>query len=185
MHWQTSSKVIFMQSLKKLAWTVYMKKPTIRFLSNKESDQISPLNMYESKKINISLEYVWKSKINGIFTTCSVYFTILQSLNSIGQEHKIFSHYCLTLLWPLNKVKVTESVKLSVWYHHPKFDIYGIWENPNVKVFDKPGQLANQNHANYLPWTHTSLTQFILCMIFLMYVAIIQHLNCSRQESKK
>ena len=32
---------------------------------------------------------------------------------------------------------------------------------------------------------HTPVTQFILCLVFLMYVAIIQQLNYSRQESKQ
>ena len=36
-----------------------------------------------------------------------------------------------------------------------------------------------------LPWTHISVTQFILCMIFLMLVATIQHLNYSWQEPKQ
>ena len=37
---------------------------------------------------------------------------------------------------------------------------------------------------NNLPWAHTSVTQFILCIIFITYVATI-HLNGSREESKR
>ena len=40
----------------------------------------------------------------------------------------------------------------------------------NVKVFEKPRHLTNRKHVNYLPWTHTRVTQFILRMIFLMYM---------------
>ena len=61
--------------------------------------------------------------------------------------------------------------------------VYG--KIPIFKVFNKPWHLTDQKHVNYLPWTHTSVTQFILCMISLMYVATIQLLNYSRQESKK
>ena len=56
---------------------------------------------------------------------------------------------------------------------------------PMLKVFNMPRQLIDQKHINYLPWTHTSVTWFILCMICSMYVVTIQHLNYSRQESKK
>ena len=45
--------------------------------------------------------------------------------------------------------------------------------------------MTDQRHVNYLPSTHTRVAQFMLCMIFLMYVATIQHLNYSRQESKQ
>ena len=47
-----------------------------------------------------------------------------------------------------------KQVKLNVLYHHAKFDIcyiYGVSENPNVKVFDKPRHLTDQKHVNYLP----------------------------------
>ena len=36
----------------------------------------------------------------------------------------------------------------------------------------------------YLPWTHTRVTQIILCIIFLMYVATIQYLNYRGQDKK-
>ena len=37
--------------------------------------------------------------------------------------------------------KCNEKVKFNVKYHHAKlafYYIYGVWENPNIKVFDKP-----------------------------------------------
>ena len=55
-----------------------------------------------------------------------------------------------------------------------------IIENPSVykpKHWPKP--------SNYLPWRHISISQFILSMIFFMYVATIQHLNDSRKKSKQ
>ena len=58
-------------------------------------------------------------------------------------------------------------------------------KNPNVNSFKKPRHLTYQKHVNYLPWTHTSVTQFILSINFLMYVTNIQHLICSRKDSKK
>ena len=42
----------------------------------------------------------------------------------------------------------------------------------------------SQKIINYLPWTHPWVTQFKLCMIFLMYIATLQYLNNSRQESE-
>ena len=45
--------------------------------------------------------------------------------------------------------------------------------------------LTDQKHENDFSWTRTKVSQFILCMIFLMSVATIQHLNYSRQESKQ
>ena len=54
-----------------------------------------------------------------------------------------------------------------------------------VKVFGMPRHLTKQKHVKNLPWTDTKVTQFVLCMIFLMYVATIQNLNDSRQESKQ
>ena len=54
----------------------------------------------------------------------------------------------------------------------------------DVKVFYKPRHLSNQKHINYLLWTRISIEQFILYMIFLVYVATIQHFNNSKQESR-
>ena len=42
---------------------------------------------------------------------------------------------------------------------------------PNVKGFDQPRHLTNQQHLNYLPWIHTIVAQIIFSMIFSMYVA--------------
>ena len=85
-------------------------------------------------------------------------------------------------------LRINEQVKLNVKYHHAKFDIYYIyevWQNPDFKVFDMPRHLTNQKHVSYLLWTDNRVAQFILCMIFLMYVATIQYLNYSRQKSKQ
>ena len=65
-----------MQSLKPRFNSV--KEPTIKFLSNQEKRQLSPLKMRERE------EY-------GIFMFRSMHLTILQSFNIIGQEHNIFS----------------------------------------------------------------------------------------------
>ena len=51
-------------------------------------------------------------------------------------------------------------------------------------VFNKPWHLTNQMHVNHLPWSHTRVTQFILCMVFFMYISTTQHLNYSRQSKK-
>ena len=70
---------------------------------------------------------------------------------------------------------------------HVKFGIYytyGVWENPKVKVFNKPRHFTDQKHVNYLLW-NPRVTQFILGMVFLMYLAPLQYLNHSRQESKQ
>ena len=62
--------------------------------------------------------------------------------------------------------------------------IYGVCENPNVKDFDEPKHLTDQKHVNDLPWTHTIVEQFTLCMIFLMYAASM-YWNYSGQKSTK
>ena len=64
------------------------------------------------------------------------------------------------------------------------YHIYGVWVNPNVIVFDKPRHLTDQNHSNYLPWIHTTVAQIILRIIYLMYIATIQHLHYRGQESE-
>ena len=51
--------------------------------------------------------------------------------------------------------------------HHAKFDIqhiYGVWENPNVKDFDKPRDLTPTKNL-FSPLT-THVTQIILCIFF-------------------
>ena len=65
------------------------------------------------------------------------------------------------------------------------YHINGVWENPNVKVFDEPRHLTDQKHVNYFHWTRTRVAQFILCITLLMFKATIQHLNNRRQESKQ
>ena len=93
----TSSKVIIMQSLKDIPYTVSTKMPTLKFLSNK-------------KKKPLYLPWTCANmKNSGIFIIYLIYLAVLKSFNFIGQEHKIFSYNCLTLLWPWNMVNVTES----------------------------------------------------------------------------
>ena len=68
----------------------------------------------------------------------------------------------------------------KVWHH-----IYAVWVNPNVKVFDKPRHLINNNKkVSYLPSIHTKVTQIILCTILSTYVATIQSLIYRQQEPK-
>ena len=55
---------------------------------------------------------------------------------------------------------------------------------PMLQFSTNPDTWPTKN-VNLLPWTHIRVTWFILCMIFLLYVANIQHLNYSRQESKQ
>ena len=46
-----------------------------------------------------------------------------------------------TLKYAQCQWKLYEQVKLKDYYHQAIFDIYhtdGVWENPDVKVFDKP-----------------------------------------------
>ena len=83
--------------------------------------------------------------------------------------------------------KWQKQAKLNGKYHHAKLDInyiYCVWVNPNVKGLDKPWYLNDEKHVNYLPWIHIRVTQIILCISFIMYVASIQHLNYRGQESK-
>ena len=61
------------------------------------------------------------------------------------------------------------------------FITFVVWVNPDVKVLDKPKNMADEKHVNHLP---CRVTQIILCIILLMYVATIQYLNYSRRESK-
>ena len=52
------------------------------------------------------------------------------------------------------------------------------------RAFDKPWHLTDEKHVNYLLWIHIRITQIILCIILLMHVATIKHLNYKGQESK-
>ena len=85
-----------------------------------------------------------------VFIIYLVYLTILQSLNLIGPKYGQ-GHW-----------KWYEQVKLKVKYYYAMFDIcyiYGVWINPNVKVFNKPKHLTNttettkQKHNTH--WSHT------------------------------
>ena len=86
----------------------------------------------------------------------------------------------LKVWWAGKAQCVVPSCKVWHFYY-----VYCVWENPNVNVFDKHSHLTDQKHVNYLLWTHTRVAQFILCTVYLMYVATIPHLSYSRQESKQ
>ena len=49
--------------------------------------------------------------------------------------------------------------------------IYGVSENPNVNLFDKPRHLTDQKHVHHLSSTHIRVAQTASCMIFSIYVA--------------
>ena len=50
-------------------------------------------------------------------------------------------------------------------------------KSSNVKVFDKPRQLTDQKHVNYLPRIRTRFLQIILYMILLMSFTITVNKN--------
>ena len=62
----------------------------------------------------------------------------------------------LTVLWTGKAQWVVWSCKIHS-YH-----IYGVRENPNVKVFYKSRHLTNQKHVNDLPLIHISHTKCIV-----------------------
>ena len=83
-----------------------------------------------------------------------MYLTILQSFTLIGLDRNIFIKNYLRFKYGQDHWKWYEQVTLSDLYQQAKCDIYhiyGVWENPNVKVFNEPRHLTNQNHINYLP----------------------------------
>ena len=107
-------------------------------------------------------------------------------------EHNLFHlkpfDTAVTLKYDWGHWKWNEQVKLNEQYRHAKFDIdhiYGIWENPNVRVFDKPRHFSNQKHINYLTWTHSRVAHIILCVDVSMYVTNKQHSNYNEQQSEK
>ena len=61
------------------------------------------------------------------------------------------------------------------------FVTFMVSEKIQVQVLNNPSHLTDQKHVNL----KFISTRFILCMIFLIYVSTIQHLNYSRQESKQ
>ena len=138
------------KNLKGLPKTVSAKKPTLEFLSNKK-------------------EYVQKWK-SGLFISYLTCITILQSFNLMMDKNIKFSvktvWYCCDLEICKGSLKVGWTDKAA------KFDIYHtycVWEKPHV--FNKPSHLTDQNHVNCLPWIYIKVTQIILSMTFLMYVA--------------
>ena len=67
-----------------------VEKEMIKFLSDHQIHQLSPLNMCKSQK-------QW------------YIHDLLDILNNPTKEHKIFGYNCLTLLWLWDNFKVTES----------------------------------------------------------------------------
>ena len=55
---------------------------------------------------------------------------------------------------------------------------------PVLKFLRSPDTWPTKSMKIISHWTHTRAVQFIVCMILLMYVATIQHLNYSRQSKK-
>ena len=64
----------------------------------------------------------------------------------------------VTLKYDKGHWKWYEQVKLNKKCHHAKFDIYhiyGVWINPNIKVFDKPWDLINENMLSLFNTHHS------------------------------
>ena len=135
-------------------------------ISNQKTHQLSPLNICESQKqwhIHDLLDVLHnptKFQHNGI------------------RKSKFKLHCC--------DIEI-EEVKFNVQYHQAKCDInitFMVSEKiPKFEFSPSSDILTDQKHVISL--AHIPVTQFILCMIFLMYKATIQHLNYSRQESKQ
>ena len=71
------------------------------------------------------------------------------------------------MVWPGKAQWVIPS-----WKRFDSYHIYGIWVNPDVKVFDKPRYLTNKNML-IISLKYTPVTQITLCIILSMYVANI------------
>ena len=59
----------------------------------------------------------------------------------------------VTLTYGQGHWKWSEQVKLNKSNHHATYDvchIYGVWDNPKVKVFDKPRHLTDQESKAHL-----------------------------------
>ena len=129
-----------------------------------------------------SLEYVHKWEI----VVC-IYLTYLGTLyRNTKFSAKTVWHCCdleiwstsLKMVWTGKAQWVVPSCK--VWH------LSYVWclSKSQCLSFWQAQTLTNKNPVNYLPWIHTRVTQIILCIIFLVHVAAIRHLNYSGQESK-
>ena len=133
--------------------------------------------------IIISFQYVRKSKI----VVWPAWCTSQSYKGSILLDKNI--KLSVKTVWHCREdhQKCNEQVTPNVWYHHAKFHIYhiqGVWENPNVKVFDKP-TLDQPKTCKLSPLnTHTWVAQSIMFMIFLNYALTI-HLKYNGQESNQ
>ena len=124
--------------------------------------------------------------VKNLKTICRYDFDILVTLKKV----KIITagmncNTAMTLKYGHSHWKWYDYVKHKVQYQHVKFHIshiYGVWANPNVKVFNKP--TLDQRKTFQLPLLNTHVTQIILCIIFFMYVATIQPLKCRGQDPK-
>ena len=86
-------------------------------------------------------------------------------LNGVRKQNfqlKLFN-IAVTLKYAQGHWKCYEQVKLNEQHHHAKFDIYhiyGVWANPNIKVFNNPRHLTNEKHGiislKYTPESHKS-----------------------------
>ena len=120
------------------------------------------------------------------------YDCVLDLLNNPTFSVRTVQHCCDLETWP-RSLKVIWAGKAqwlvptcTIW-QLPHNNV--IWVNPNIKVFDKPRYLTNNNsnqkHVNYLPWIRTSHTNHIMHFFFLSkHVAIMQCLNNKGQEYK-
>ena len=65
---------------------------------------------------------------------------------------KLFS-IVVTLKYAQGHFMWYEQVKLNEKYHYAKFDISHLWclSKFHIKVFNKPGHLADKKHFHYLP----------------------------------
>ena len=62
----------------------------------------------------------------------------------------------MTLKYGKGHWKWCAQVKLKDQYNHAEFDInhiHGVWENPKVKLFDKPRQMTDQKRVISLKYT--------------------------------
>ena len=77
----------------------------------------------------------------------------------------------MTLKYGQGHCKWYEQVKLNEKYHHAKFDTYysyGVWVNPNVKVFDKPKYFTKKKPCSLFPLNMSENQTSDIFMIYMM-----------------
>ena len=131
-------------------------KANRKILSNQKTCQLSSLNMCQSEKY-------WY--IHYLLDLLNDPTKFKHSWIRTQNFHLKLFDTAVTLKYGQGHWKWYEQVKLNEEYHHAKFDIYyihGVWENPNVKVFDKPRHVTDQKTCKLSPLnTHISVAQFI------------------------